>query len=485
MTTNTLPSFLSKNIILVLGGLFFIISAIFSEGYFHADEHYQIVEFAEYFIGNNTANNLAWEFEAQIRPSLQPILAAVIISTSRFIGVESNHSISFILRLISGAFAFFAYYQFHKSLKKEHKIQLNAYTFFFIFMLWFIPFLSVRFSSENWGALFLLLGIGKIINSENKKQFIVAGVYFGVSFLFRFQMALAILGVLGWYISQRQKPLSNLWQIGLGGFSILVIGVFLDTWLYDEFTISFWNYFKSNLIEGKASSFGTQPWYSYATWVFRYSFFPIGIVILISTLIFTIKRPRHVITWALVPFILAHCIIGHKELRFLFPLIPFLPYLFMDLYGRIKSSRFRSAKKISILILLTLNALLLVTSSIIPVGLTARTKVTRYLEAHSKKSPDQLSIYYISENPIRPWGLQTPFFDHHTTVQRHIQAVDQLPQDGPYYVVLTLKESTHNKKWLLSHGFNRELTSVPNYLIFPITKIYSARERSILTVWKK
>ena len=43
------------------------------------------------------------------------------------------------------------------------------------------------------------------------------------------------------------------------------------------------------------------------------------------------KLRKHVIIWAIVPFILIHCFIGHKEVRFLFVIHYFI--IFLTLYG--------------------------------------------------------------------------------------------------------------------------------------------------------
>jgi phosphatidylinositol glycan class B len=43
--------------------LVYVITAIFSNGYHHPDEHYQIVEFTGLKAGWNTGWNLTWESE--------------------------------------------------------------------------------------------------------------------------------------------------------------------------------------------------------------------------------------------------------------------------------------------------------------------------------------------------------------------------------------------------------------------------------------
>ena len=50
-------------------------ASIFSEGRTHPDSDYQILEYANFKVGNESNLTLTWEFFEQIRPALQPALA--------------------------------------------------------------------------------------------------------------------------------------------------------------------------------------------------------------------------------------------------------------------------------------------------------------------------------------------------------------------------------------------------------------------------
>ena len=67
---------------------------------------------------------------------------------------------------------------------------------------------------------------------------------------------------------------------------------------------------------------------------------PITLFVPLIIAVFWILFPRHPITWITIPFILFHHYFGHKEMRYLFPVIPFLPIMFAmsieDLIKRFK-----------------------------------------------------------------------------------------------------------------------------------------------------
>jgi len=88
---------------------------------------------------------------------------------------------------------------------------------------------------------------------------------------------------------------------------------------------------QANILQGKAAGFGTAPWWWYFYRVLLLTGPPIGIPGLGLAAMGLWRNRNHVMTWALIPFLLAHLAISHKELRFMFPML--LPVLVMALYG--------------------------------------------------------------------------------------------------------------------------------------------------------
>ena len=57
-----------------------------------------------------------------------------------------------------------------------------------------------------------------------------------------------------------------------------------------------------------------------------------GPLALVAAVWFFWRRPRHVVTWMLVPFLLVHFFLGHKELRFFFPALFFAPWFIVLMF---------------------------------------------------------------------------------------------------------------------------------------------------------
>src|ERR1022692_3521309 len=56
-----------------------LVIAWFSVGFYHFDEHFQILEFAGYKMGTIPASSLTWEFAAHLRSAFQPFIAFSVL----------------------------------------------------------------------------------------------------------------------------------------------------------------------------------------------------------------------------------------------------------------------------------------------------------------------------------------------------------------------------------------------------------------------
>ena len=137
--------------------LWYIITAYFSNGYYHADEHYQIIEFARLKLGANQASEMPWEFHEQIRPTLQPTICFFFLKLFNLVSIVNPYVQALIFRLITSIFAVCAISYFSLSCKTF--INEKNWRIFYIlsFFVWFLPWINVRFSSETYSGLFFLV----------------------------------------------------------------------------------------------------------------------------------------------------------------------------------------------------------------------------------------------------------------------------------------------------------------------------------------
>jgi phosphatidylinositol glycan class B len=306
-----------------------IITAFFSTGYHHFDEHFQILEFAGLKLNITQASNLPWEYHYQMRSAIQPALVVILYQFFNFPGIDNPFTIALMLRLFSATIAFTGMYLIYKTYERTIlDSTLKKWFLLLSFFLWFMIYDSVRYSSENWsGSIFIIaFSLLKLKENTGKYHYLYVGLLLGLSFLFRFQAGFLISGLILWYLFIK-KNISGAVLLTLGVVILIGIGILIDRWFYGEWTLTTWNYFNQAILLNKVKDFGSDPWWYYFEIVFIKTIPPFSIIFIFSIILFFIFKSKNVLTWIIFPFLLIHFIIGHKEARFLFPIIGFLPII--------------------------------------------------------------------------------------------------------------------------------------------------------------
>jgi phosphatidylinositol glycan class B len=331
------PSRWSWSALVATGISVYGLAAFVSEGFFHPDEHFQILEFADYKLGGIAAADLPWEFGARIRPALQPAIALAVIKAFRACGVMNPFTIAFGLRLLTGVLAILVYARFCRSTAAGSRTAGSGKLLFLLAVaLWFVPVLSVRFSSEQWSALAFLTGVSLLpLELEGVDRGLMriggAGLLFGLAFDFRFQIALAVVPIVAWMTLGGTRRWRDVTLVSAGAAAAVGLGVLVDRWFYGVPVLTFWRYLQVNVLQGKAAEFGVMPWWYYLTASFVSAVPPVSVALLALAGLGAWRQRRHPLTWAVAVFVLGHSALGHKELRFLFPMI--LPLLWLAVCG--------------------------------------------------------------------------------------------------------------------------------------------------------
>ena len=379
-----------------------LVASIFSVGYHHFDEHFQILEFANYNLGNISAEELPWEFHYQMRPAIQPTMVVMLERFLGMFGATNPFWTTFILRLLSAGLTFFSIRTLYKVLKDRLTDDvLKTWLFVGSFTLWFLIYNGVRFSSENWSGNLFILGFSFCLleNKQSFKHYLLAGSLLGLSFLFRYQSAFLTLGLGLWLVFIRREKLISIAGLAAGFLTIFGVGILVDRWFYGEWTLTTYNYFFQNILEDKVSGFGLEPWWWYFTNTIESAIPPFSLLIVLGYLSLLIFKPKSPLVWVLTPFLLLHSAIGHKELRFLFPIIPLVPAMVIfgieaaqDKYA-LRLSRNRLMKG-TFTVFLVINFLLLLVVSVKP----ADSQLPLYHTLYNDY-PDNTTLYYINDNP--------------------------------------------------------------------------------------
>jgi phosphatidylinositol glycan class B len=348
--------------------LWHIVASVFSLGYHHLDEHFQILEFAGYKLGTTPAIYLPWEFAARLRPTIQP---AFVVLLHKITGADPFTDV-FLLRLISSLLGFCSSAILLvlglKWLKDDNskKILILGTSLF-----WFFPYLHAHFSAESISGSLFFLGLALIWQAKEKDRnlfLVLGGLLLGTAFVCRYQTGFLILGLAAWAVFVARFSFKKLLMLALPILFMALVGVLIDHWFYGEWVCTLWNYFKVNLIEGKAAEYGVSPWWYYFYWNFTDLVPPFSIVLIAGLILAMFKRPKNIVSMSVIPFLLVHILISHKEPRFLFPLANALPVMVAMGLGPFLQNLTKRRKlwKTGINIFWAANILLMIGSSVRP-----------------------------------------------------------------------------------------------------------------------
>jgi phosphatidylinositol glycan class B len=413
---------MNKKIILI-GIIVHLIAAVFSVGYYHVDEHFQILEFTSLKLELAQPNDLPWEYQARLRPALQPAIAYIIIKIMQTVSLDNPFFQAMNLRIISALLSLWCMYLLIWTFdEKIRDASLKQWFIFFSVLIWFMPYLHARFSSENWSGFVFWIGFALLLIKNpgyqlfNKKYFrdLLIGIILGLSFVLRFQMGLMIAGLLLWLFIIKKEKHSRLLLLILGMLIPLMLGLLIDYWFYGDWTFTAWNYLKVNIIENRTADFGVEPWWYYPVEIIVKGIPPFSIVIIMSTLFIWFYYPRHILTWATIPYLAVHLLIGHKELRFLFPLINILPFVLVlsfqvisenERFYRIKTWVMNYKKHI-IYTFLAINTILLMVVCVKPADM----HIYLYQYVYNQYDPEETELLYINKSPFHARAVPVNFY---------------------------------------------------------------------------
>jgi len=410
-------STLSDRTLLIVGAVLCSIAAWCTIGYHHPDEHFQIWEFANYKLGHIPASDLPWEFPEQMRPGLQPFLAYCMVVAARTLGIDNPFVQVFLMRMLCGLAALYVYWKWYAWLELDLKSQVAArWMRIGILFFWLMPYLNVRFSSENTSAICFFAGLLLLVQQleDQKNRFswpmVAAGFLLCLSFFFRYQIAFAGIGLGAWLLFQKRPSIINWVAMAAGGLIALGLGFATDYWLYGEWVCAPYNYFFSNIMEGKAANFGVSPFWWYLTEMPIALVPPLSIALLFFSVLGVWRKPYHVLAWCAVPFVLAHSMVGHKEVRFLFPMA--MPLFFFAALGwEVFSEKFKVKNWMVKFFYFCLwaNAFIMIIRILTPAKEMAAYE--KFLWDWHGRNPES-TVYFVKKAPQKYFPLNMPFYEH-------------------------------------------------------------------------
>jgi phosphatidylinositol glycan class B len=409
-----------------VSAILIVIAAFQSDGFHHPDEYFQTLEFAGTKLGRTPAGDLPWEHSLRMRSWLQPGLYVAMARSLETVGIHDPFAWALAFRLSSGLFAWAAVAALclvASRLFPDPEARRAAVAA--LCLAWFVPYLSVRTSSESLAGSCLMLGTSLLLwsattdgsssfSTPRPMTFGAAGLLFGLAFELRFATAIVALSMAAWAILVARLPLRRLVWAAVGVLAALGLGACVDRWGYGSWVFPGYEYLYENMSKDVAAQrFGSLPPYGYLVLAATGPAAPLVVFAMAATVLAWVRKPWNPLTWATAPFFLAHSVISHKEMRFLFPVAlatPFLCVLALAPSGDSWDGRTRplwaARRGPAGRLLLALNLLALAAFSLTPTR--PQLSFQRFVRRHH---PKRFEAYMLT--PFSPWaaeGLNMDFY---------------------------------------------------------------------------
>ena len=195
----------------------------------------------------------------------------------------------------------------------------------------------------------------------------------------------------------------------LVGFGLAFgLGTLSDWWFYGVQICAPYNYFASNILEGKAATFGESPWWAYFQFFLTDTVPPLSIVLLILLSWGIYLKRKHLFSFAFLPFFIAHCLVSHKELRFLAPMLfPVCYFVAIGFQAFLAGFSFNKAWAWFRTVLLSMNIALLLFVVLTPAH--EAFPYLRFLYDYGE-SKGKTTLYCTESSPYRYIDLTVHFF---------------------------------------------------------------------------
>lgn len=302
--------------------LFFLsircLMAIISRGYFVPDETWQSVEVAHKLIFGN--GYLTWEWHHGLRSYAHPLIFSAPFYVLKQLSLDSPFLIVIFPKLFQGilsAVSDVAVIKAYSSVFGRDKVK----TFGMLYATqWFLLYSMSRTLINTFEANLTNIALLLFVRKDSKYVSVIAACFMVRPTTAIFWLPLVVYDVLK-RSSWKRLILKMIPQAFLTTFGMILC----DSAFYGKLTIVPWNFLQINLVNDISLQYGTHPWHWYLTNFLPALTLVVGFVPLFKGMLRTVKKGNELSKILLASYLwtfAAYSCLGHKEHRFLLPLVP-------------------------------------------------------------------------------------------------------------------------------------------------------------------
>ncbi len=291
-----------------------LVFAFHDDGLLWPDEYYQSLEPAHRAVFGYGWQ--AWEFLEGARHWTLPGFVAALMKLSTALGWDYLPTIEVTFCLAGVATALATYRLARAQRATPFSSAVAAATFA---LMGLAVYVAPRAMGETLSALPVTFAFAALCRPSTRWRLLLAGVLLSLAVALRLQNGLFCLGALAMLLADRRRADAGV-LLGVLLLGAIAYGA-VDHLTWGSPFHSARQYLRFNLIEGRASAFGTAPFLHYVGALVTAE----GLTLVPVVALTVYGAPSHrAVPLIAFAFFLVHSFIPHKELRFLFPIIPLL-----------------------------------------------------------------------------------------------------------------------------------------------------------------
>jgi len=263
-----------------------------------------------------------WTYQDGVRSYVFPAILAAVIRLGASIGqppADYLDAVALVMSVLSLSVVAAAFVWGERSAGLLGAIITASVAATWFELIYFAPHPLSEVMSANFLVVAACLCPAAKAASPSSLRCAGLGLCLGMAFVFRIQLAPAILIIAIWLLWHHGWQ--NTLRVAIAA-SIPVIATGLLDWITYRYPFqSFWLNFYANTFAGVATYYGTEPFYHLADLEIHYQgawFF------LIVTACAVAGRRQPLLLAIATVIALTHSLIGHQEYRFIYPALPFV-----------------------------------------------------------------------------------------------------------------------------------------------------------------
>lgn len=305
--------------------LFRSVNALLIHTYFNPDEHWQALEVAHRVVFGY--GHLTWEWERGIRSYLHPMIFALLYKILAIFKLDTVLFMTKTPRLLQSIFAAIGDLYLYKLADRIFGKHVSRWALFCQMSNWFMFFCITRTLSNSLETVLITVSLfywpcHNFLSSEACDSPVsrkLALFFAALSCAIRPTSAIVWLyiGILHFY-ETKDKIRFLIFDVLPIGTIVLIATCLLDCWMYGSWVFVPMNFLKFNFFSAGGDYYGTHPWHWYFTQGFPaivYTFLPISVA---GVWLSKEWRLAGLIGWVLG----VYSLLGHKEFRFVLPVLP-------------------------------------------------------------------------------------------------------------------------------------------------------------------